>query len=576
MANRDAIDRDRLVDEFLDLARVSSPSKREGAIAKRLRGTLERMGATVEVDDAGIVAIFEAVRVLRETNTPHGPIDVLLTICEEMGLVGAKHFDVGRLRARRGLVLDCDGVSELITRAPAANRMQFTVHGLEAHAGIAPEQGLSAIKVAGEAIAAMRLGRVDAETTANVGRIEGGLASNIIPNRVHLRAEARSLSEAGLEAQTRHMAECFERAAARHRVTVEGREHAARFEARVDRDYDALSVADSAPIVRLMVRASERLGAPFRTRATGGGSDANVFAGRGVEVANLACGMREIHTVHEWVDVKGMREWVLSRSRVRMFAFLNISAIGLMYLKIGELNHLAYADVDSAVGVGRDHADLIVGIKVRNQLEVVGDAGVEPLRRAVRAAAAIGGRVMIHCTNPPVPMAELLALLRPGDIVSHFLHGRGHGILDDKGQIRKEVRAARERGVVFDVAHGRMHVKFPIARAAMEQKFYPDTISSDLTSGGAAGCVKDLPTTMGKFLNLGMPLPEVVRAVTAAPARAIGRAGKLGTLRAGTVADVAVFRLEDGRFDFEDAHGEHMTGVRRFAPTLTLRAGEIW
>jgi len=369
MANRDAINRGRLVDEFLDLARISSASKREGQIAKRLRGILEGMGATVEVDDAGdkvggdvgnlvarfpgsapdaapfllcghmdtvvpcervtpvvvgdvirtdgtsvlggddkagIVAILEAVRVLQETGIPHGPIDVLLTICEEMGLVGAKHFDVGRLRARRGLVLDCDGVGELITRAPAANRMQFTVHGLEAHAGIAPEQGLSAIRIAGEAIAEMRLGRVDAETTANIGRIEGGLASNIIPNRVHLRAEARSLSEAGLEAQTRHMSECFERAAARHRVTVEGREHVARVEARIERDYDALSVADSAPIVRLLARASERQGAPFRTRATGGGSDANVFTGRGVEVANLACGMREIHTVHEWVDVKDM------------------------------------------------------------------------------------------------------------------------------------------------------------------------------------------------------------------------------------------------------------------------------
>jgi len=288
--------------------------------------------------------------------------------------------------------------------------------------------------------------------------------------------------------------------------------------------------------------------------------------------------------VTTWVDggstgagtFEGMREWVLSRSRVRMFAFLNISAIGLMYLKIGELNHLAYADVDAAVGVGRDHADLIVGIKVRNQLEVVGDAGVEPLRRAVRAADAIGGRVMIHCTNPPVPIAELLALLRPGDIVSHFLHGRGHGVLDDKGQIRREARAARERGVIFDVAHGRMHVKFPIARAAIEQGFYPDTISSDLTSGGAAGCVKDLPTTMAKFLNLGMPLADVVRAATATPARAIGREGRLGTLKPGAVADVAVFKLEDGRFDFEDAHGEHMTGERRLVPTLTLRAGEIW
>jgi dihydroorotase len=273
---------------------------------------------------------------------------------------------------------------------------------------------------------------------------------------------------------------------------------------------------------------------------------------------------------------EGMREWVLSRSRVRMFAFLNISAIGLMYLKVGELNHLAYADVDAAIGAGRDHRDLILGIKVRNQLEVVGDAGVEPLRRAVRAAEAIGGRVMIHCTNPPVPMGELLALLRPGDIVSHFLHGRGHGILDEKGQIRREVRAARERGVLFDVAHGRMHVKFPIAKAAIAQGFYPDTISSDLTMGGSAGCVKDLPTTMAKFLNLGMPLAEVVRAVTASPAKAIGREGRLGTLKPGSVADIAVFQLETGSYDFEDAHGEHMTGRQRLVPVLTLRAGEIW
>jgi dihydroorotase len=287
--------------------------------------------------------------------------------------------------------------------------------------------------------------------------------------------------------------------------------------------------------------------------------------------------------VTTWVDggsagagtFEGMREWVLSRSRARILAFLNISAIGLAFLKVGELNHLPYADVDAAVGVGRDHRDLIVGIKVRNQLEVVGDAGVEPLRRAVRAADAIGGRVMLHCTNPPVPMADLLALLRPGDIVSHFLHGRGHGVLDETGQVRREVRQARERGVLFDVAHGRMHVKFPIARAAIEQGFYPDTISSDLTMGGAAGCVKDLPTTMAKFLNLGMPLAEVVRATTAAPARALDRPG-LGTLAPGSVADIAVFRLERGTFDFEDAHGEHLAGTQRLVPQLTIRAGEIW
>jgi tripeptide aminopeptidase len=359
----------RLREEFLDLVRISSVSKHEGEVATRLGGILQAMGAGVEVDDAGprvgsdtgnllarfpgtapdaapfllcahmdtvvpgenirpvvdgdivrsdgttilggddksgIVAILEAVRVLRERRIPHGPIDVLLTICEELGLVGAKHFDVGRLRARTGLVLDCDGVHELITRAPGANRMQFTVHGLEAHAGIAPEQGLSAIRVAAEAIAAMRLGRVDADTTANIGRIEGGLATNIVPNRVSVRAETRSLTVEGLEAQTRHMRECFERAAAGHRVTVAGREHAARVEARIERDYDRLAVADDRPIVALVQRAARALGTPFRTRSTGGGSDANVFAGRGVEVANLACGMRQIHTVNEWVDVNDM------------------------------------------------------------------------------------------------------------------------------------------------------------------------------------------------------------------------------------------------------------------------------
>jgi tripeptide aminopeptidase len=363
------MNRARLQDEFLDLVRIGSVSKREGNVARRLTTILEGMGATVEVDDAGprvgsdtgnllarfagtapdaapfllcghmdtvppgdnvtpvvdgdvirsdgttvlggddksgLVAILEAVRLLRERRVPHGPIDVLFTICEELGLVGAKHFDVGRLRARTGLILDCDGVCELITRAPAANRLQFTVHGLEAHAGLAPEQGISAVRVAAEAIAAMRLGRVSAETTANIGRIEGGLASNIVPNRVLLRGETRSLTLEGLDAQTRHMLECFEQAAARHSVTVAGTTSVARVEARVERDYEPLAVADDTRIVRLVRRAAEGGGKPFRTRSTGAASDANVFSGRGIEVANLGCGMRQIHTLNEWVDVKDM------------------------------------------------------------------------------------------------------------------------------------------------------------------------------------------------------------------------------------------------------------------------------
>jgi tripeptide aminopeptidase len=360
---------ERIKDEFLELASISSMSRREGAIARRLESILKSMGGSVEVDDAGekvggetgnilarfagprpdappfllsahmdtvgpaenihlevegdivhtdrttvlggddkagIVSIFEAIRVLREEKIPHGDIEVILSICEETGLLGAKHFDTGRLRAKRGLVLDVDGVCELITRAPVANRLSFTVTGLEAHAGICPERGLSAIQIAGEAIAGMKLGRVDAETTANLGRIQGGLATNIVPTRVVVEGETRSLSVAKLEAQTEHMRRRFEEAAARHAVRLEDGEHRARVEVKVDRQYERLDVADTAKVVTLVAGAAKGLGKSFKTRATGGGSDANVYTTRGIEIANLACGMRDIHTVHEWVDLKDL------------------------------------------------------------------------------------------------------------------------------------------------------------------------------------------------------------------------------------------------------------------------------
>jgi tripeptide aminopeptidase len=363
------IERARLVEEFLDIVRIPSPSRREARVAERLVASLEGLGAAVEIDDAGgrvggdvgnvlarvpgrvpgapplllcahmdtvipceairpvvegdvirtdgtsvlggddkaaIVAILEALRVARERGLPHGPVEVLFTVCEESGLQGAKHFDTRRLAARRGLVLDCDGVDELITRAPAAVSFRATVHGLEAHAGMCPEQGISAIQVAAQGIAAMRLGRVDAETTANLGLVEGGLATNIVPNRVSLRGEARSLDVGRLEAQAAHMRRCLEEAAARHAVTVEGREHRARVETRIERTYERLQVSDEASIVGLVRAAAGRLGRHVRTRATGGGSDANVLTTRGVEIANLACGMRAIHTVHEWVDVRDL------------------------------------------------------------------------------------------------------------------------------------------------------------------------------------------------------------------------------------------------------------------------------
>lgn len=361
------IDRDRLAGLLLDLVRISSPSRREHEVAARLRRELEGLGAEVEVDEAGdkvggttgnligrlggtapgapplllsahmdtvvpcenirpvvegtvvrtdgttilggddksgCAIIIEVLRSLQRDGVPYGDVEVVFTICEEVGLVGAKHLDVGRLRARHGLVLDCDGVGELVTRGPAANKMTFRVHGKEAHAGVAPEEGISAIKVAAEAIAAMRLGRIDGETTANLGVIEGGLATNIIPPSVLVRGEARSRDLAKLEAQTAHMRQCFEDAAGRHRVPAGDGGHAARVESQIHRDYELMDLPSHARIVRLVQEAARRRGREFVVRATGGGCDANVFNGQGLQVANLGTGMREIHTVKEWLDLR--------------------------------------------------------------------------------------------------------------------------------------------------------------------------------------------------------------------------------------------------------------------------------
>lgn len=272
----------------------------------------------------------------------------------------------------------------------------------------------------------------------------------------------------------------------------------------------------------------------------------------------------------------GLRELVMARAEARVLAFVHVAAIGLTHLGIGEHVLLDYSDPELAAATAREHRDVVVGIKVRIQREVVGPHGLEPLRRALRAAEAAGLPVIVHINNPPVEYEEVLALLRPGDIVSHFLHGRGSGILDAAGRVKRQVWEARRRGIVFDVAHGRNHVNFEVARRALAEGFAPDTISSDLTRPGRAGVVKDLPTTLSKFLSLGMPLADVVRAATATPARVIGRSGDLGTLRVGAWGDATVFRVEEGRFAYQDADGQTLEGHLRWVPQLTVRAGRLW
>jgi tripeptide aminopeptidase len=356
----------RLTQTLLELVKIDSPSRKEGRIARVLMERLRSLGAEVMMDAAGekvggdagnvigripgtkpdappillaahmdtvmpgegvepvldgrvirsngktvlggddksgIAIILETVKALRENFIPHSDIEVVFTICEEVGLLGAKHLEVSAIRSRHGIVLDSDDVGYLFTRGPGACRMEFRVFGVAAHAGVCPERGLNAIRVAGEGITAMRLGRIDFETTANVGVIEGGLATNIVPEMVRIKAEARSHQEEKLQAQVEHMRSCLEDAALRHSVTLDGVIHRARVETDVQRDYEQMNVPDESRIVTLVLDAAKNLGWQVETQATGGGCDANILNRRGIQVANLGTGMRDIHTVNEWLNL---------------------------------------------------------------------------------------------------------------------------------------------------------------------------------------------------------------------------------------------------------------------------------
>lgn len=255
-------------------------------------------------DKSGLAIILETVRVLGERAMPRGDVEIAFTVCEEIGLLGAKHLDVTSIRSRRCIVLDSNDASMLYTRAPSSDHFQFIVHGLEAHAGVAPETGISAVRVASEAIAAIPLGRIDSQTTSNVVIVEGGGATNVVPNRVVVRGEARSHDDAVLDKTTAAIRRSFQDAAARATATVGGKLHRAWIEEQCERDYESMAVADSAPIVRLVLDAAKASGHSVQTASIGGGSDANVFNRRGIEAVNLGTGMRDIHTVNEWLDLE--------------------------------------------------------------------------------------------------------------------------------------------------------------------------------------------------------------------------------------------------------------------------------
>jgi tripeptide aminopeptidase len=350
MAN---VQRERVIEEFLELCRIDSPAREEAALAAVLEARLRSLGLEVRNDGrgpstgnvigrwpatgpgqpifltahmdtvepgrgvqprlvdglicsdgattilgadckAGLVGILEGLRVVQESGSPHPLVEVVITWGEEIGHLGARQVEMGEFESRVGFCLDAlTPVGTIINHAPGYDRLRATFHGRGAHAGVEPEAGISAVVAAAQALVGMELGRIDAETTANIGMIQGGTARNAVPSTAVLEGEARSRDQRKLDAQVEHLRSCCEAGARAVGATVA-------FE--VFHEYPAYRIEPDAPVARLASAAARRAGFEPRFMATGGGSDANNFNAAGLPMVVLGIGCEGAHTVNERIS----------------------------------------------------------------------------------------------------------------------------------------------------------------------------------------------------------------------------------------------------------------------------------
>ncbi|MCD6197166.1 MAG: M20/M25/M40 family metallo-hydrolase [Deltaproteobacteria bacterium] len=381
------INRDRLADTFRQLVSMDSPSREEGAVAGWIKRTLkEEIGAeviedqsrdqtgsesgniiaripgtekivplffnahmdTVEPgrgikiifndgifrsdgttvlgadDKAAIAILVETARLLKEHRVSHGPIEFLFTVCEEIGLLGAKSLDPALLEAKAGYALDSSDPEVLINQAPCAIRFKVRVVGKAAHAGLHPELGINAIQVAARALAEVPLGRIDEYTTANVGLIHGGKATNIVPEEVELEGEVRSHNPEKLREVQDQILETFHRIALDFKPVENSGLPLIKTE--IIDDYPLMSVSEGHPLITTAVKAAKGLGRKLRLDMTGGGSDANIFNAKGLATVVMGIGMQNVHTTSEHIRLDDMvaaaelvlkiiRKWGMSDGR---------------------------------------------------------------------------------------------------------------------------------------------------------------------------------------------------------------------------------------------------------------------
>ncbi|MCQ2559881.1 MAG: M20/M25/M40 family metallo-hydrolase, partial [Clostridia bacterium] len=258
-------------------------------------GRIKSDGRTVlgSDDKAGVAIMLEIARSLTEKKQPHVTLELAFTVCEEIGLLGARHLDLDKLQARQGYTLDHgQPIGELVIAAPFYQRFAAVIKGRSAHAGLNPEDGINAIAVAAQAISRMKLGRLDSETTANIGIISGGKATNIIPDSVLIEGEVRSLDQLKFKQKLQEMLDILQN-------TV--KENQAELQLNLKSANSGFSLNPNCPVCQLARQAAESLQIKFQPVKSNGGCDANILNGLGLEMANLAVGMQEVHTTQEWI-----------------------------------------------------------------------------------------------------------------------------------------------------------------------------------------------------------------------------------------------------------------------------------
>lgn len=275
----------------------------------------------------------------------------------------------------------------------------------------------------------------------------------------------------------------------------------------------------------------------------------------------------------------GFRKHVIEAAQCRILAFLSISFAGIygfsQRVMVGESQDMRLMAPEDCAAVAEDNRDVIIGIKVRIGRNAGGVSGIAPLEIALQTADEIGLPVMCHIDFPPPNYADTVAMLRPGDILTHAFRPFPNAPISAQGKVLPQVLDARRRGVLFDIGHGMGSFAFKTARAMLANGFKPDTISSDVHALSINGPAFDQTTTMSKFLCLGMSLTEVIEASTASAAKALRRP-ELGALSVGSVGDATLLAVEDGRFDYADVVGEHLTGDQRIVSKGVVLGGRWW